>query len=93
VNATPIVAGGSTGSLGGVLLVYLGQRLSWNLTPTDGAAIVAGLTAVVAFVAHNGLVGIWHMVWRGNPQPNVPQAPPTVLAPPPPLPPPAPPVQ
>ena len=79
MDATKIVAGGSTGGIGGVLLVYLGQRLGWNLTATDGASIAAGLAAVVAFVAHNGLVGIARMVWRGTTQPAGTPPPPPPL--------------
>lgn len=72
MDGTKLAIGGSTGSVGGLLAVYIGQRLHWHLTPDDGAVIVAVASAAAAFIAHNGLVGIARMVWRGQKTPPAP---------------------
>lgn len=66
MNPNKIVAGGSAGGGIGLLVAYVGSRLGWNLTAEDGAAIAVSATAVVAFIAHNGVTGIARIVWKGS---------------------------
>lgn len=74
MNPVKIVSGGSAGGIGALIAVYVSGRLGWHLTADDGAVIAASAVAVAAFVAHNGLVGIVRLIWRGEKQ--SPPAPP-----------------
>jgi hypothetical protein len=74
MNPVKIVAGGSAGSVGALVAVYVAGRFGLHLTADDGTVIAVAATAVAAFVAHNGLVGIARMVWSGDKQPPSPPA-------------------
>jgi hypothetical protein len=66
LNPTKLVAGGSAGTALGVAVAYLGSRLGWHLTDVDGAMVVAAAWPVGAFLAHNGMVGVWQIFLHGE---------------------------
>lgn len=65
MNATKIVSGGSAGGALAAAVVYILGRFHITLTAEDGALAAAGLIAVGAFVAHNGIVGVWRLLLHG----------------------------
>ena len=67
---TKIVAGGGAGSVVALVAVYVAGRFNVNLNADDGAVIATATTAVCAFLAHNGIVGLARILWRGDQQPN-----------------------
>lgn len=84
MDATKIVAGGSTGSLGGILAVYVGGRFGWHLTADDGAVITAAAAGVFAFIAHNGILGVGRILLRGDKTPPAASVTPLATVDPPP---------
>lgn len=66
---TPAVAGGATGA--GVLVVWLLGHFGVDVSAEAGVAIGGGTIAVLLFVGHNGLRGVWRRVLYGDPPPPV----------------------
>lgn len=65
MNPNKLVAGGSSGGGLALGLVYLGSRLGWHLTTEDAGIIVFVAMHAGAFVAHNGVLGVWALLLRG----------------------------
>lgn len=72
MNGTKIVGGGTAGGALATTIVYLLGRFQISLTAEDGAIAALALTAVGAFIAHNGIVGAIRLLWRGSGSGNNP---------------------
>lgn len=60
------LVGGAGGVSGGVFVVWLLGHLGVTLSAEDGGVIASAALAAGAFVAHNGIVGVAHIIWRGD---------------------------
>ena len=72
MNATKIVSGGSAGGALAAAIVYVLGRFNIQLTAEDGALAAVALVAVAAFVAHNGIAGVFRIIWKGSNTPSQP---------------------
>lgn len=66
MNPAKLIGGGGSGGTLAVAIVYLGSRLGWHLTAEDGTAAALFAVAAGAFLAHNGLLGLFQIVLRGD---------------------------
>jgi hypothetical protein len=66
MDATKIISGGAAGAGLGPAAVYVAGRFGAHLTSEDGALIAASAMAVGAFIAHNGIRGVWRILWHGS---------------------------
>jgi hypothetical protein len=78
MDAAKIVSGGAAGAGIGPAAVYLASRFGAHLTSEDGALIAGTAIAVFAFLAHNGISGVWRLFLHGQgSQPSAPAEPAT----------------
>jgi len=66
MNASKIVSGGTAGAGIGPAAVYVANRLGAHLNSEDGALIGVAAVAAGAFVVHNGIRGVWRLIWHGS---------------------------
>lgn len=66
MDATKLVSGGAAGAGIGPAAVYVASRFGAHLNSEDGALIAGAAIAVFAFLAHNGISGVWRMFLHGQ---------------------------
>lgn len=66
MDSGKIIGGGSAGIGIGTAAVYIAGRFGAHLTDEDGAIISAAAITIGAFIAHNGIRGMFSLIWRGG---------------------------